>query len=75
MEILEQSSNITVGYYVTRGRLVFIPAAVVERLIAYGISNATADLKQHILSLQSIVALAMPWKPLPAYHFQLKTGE
>ncbi|XP_015141809.1 UPF0606 protein KIAA1549L homolog isoform X1 [Gallus gallus] len=73
VEILEQSSNITVGYYVTRGRLVFIPAAVVERLIAYGISNATADLKQHILSLQSIVALAMPWKPLPAYHFQLKT--
>uniref|UniRef100_G1MR37 KIAA1549 like n=1 Tax=Meleagris gallopavo TaxID=9103 RepID=G1MR37_MELGA len=73
VEILEQSSNITVGYYVTRGRLVFIPAAVIERLIAYGISNATADLKQHILSLQSIVALAMPWKPLPAYHFQLKT--
>ncbi|XP_032300647.1 UPF0606 protein KIAA1549L homolog isoform X3 [Coturnix japonica] len=73
VEILEQSSNITVGYYVTRGRLVFIPAAVIERLIAYGISNATADLKQHILSLQSIVALAMPWKPLPAYHLQLKT--
>ncbi|XP_052551595.1 UPF0606 protein KIAA1549L homolog isoform X4 [Tympanuchus pallidicinctus] len=73
VEILEQSSNITVGYYVTRGRLVFIPAAVIERLIAYGISNATADLKQHVLSLQSIVALAMPWKPLPAYHFQLKT--
>ncbi|XP_031463069.1 UPF0606 protein KIAA1549L homolog, partial [Phasianus colchicus] len=73
VEILEQSSNITVGYYVTQGRLVFIPAAVIERLIAYGISNATADLKQHVLSLQSIVALAMPWKPLPAYHFQLKT--
>ncbi|XP_072193026.1 UPF0606 protein KIAA1549L homolog isoform X9 [Excalfactoria chinensis] len=73
VEILEQSSNLTVGYYVTRGRLVFIPAAVIERLIAYGISNATADLKQHILSLQSIVALAVPWKPLPAYHLQLKT--
>uniref|UniRef100_A0A8B9SXF2 KIAA1549 like n=1 Tax=Anas platyrhynchos TaxID=8839 RepID=A0A8B9SXF2_ANAPL len=60
VEILEQSTNVTVGYYVTRGRVVFIPAAVIERLIAYGISN-------------SIATLAAPWKPLPAYHFQLKT--
>ncbi|XP_065492964.1 UPF0606 protein KIAA1549L homolog [Caloenas nicobarica] len=73
VEILEQSHNLTVGYYVTRGRLVFIPAAVIERLLAYGISNATADIKQHVPHLQSVVALALPWKPLPAYHFQLKT--
>ncbi|XP_042641273.1 UPF0606 protein KIAA1549L homolog isoform X1 [Tyto alba] len=73
VEILEQSSNVTVGYYVTRGRLVFMPAAVIERLLAYGISNATADIKQHVPHLQSVVALALPWKPLPAYHFQLKT--
>ncbi|XP_027315267.1 UPF0606 protein KIAA1549L homolog isoform X5 [Anas acuta] len=73
VEILEQSTNVTVGYYVTRGRVVFIPAAVIERLIAYGISNATADVKQHVLHLQSIATLAAPWKPLPAYHFQLKT--
>ncbi|XP_017680518.1 PREDICTED: UPF0606 protein KIAA1549L homolog isoform X2 [Lepidothrix coronata] len=73
VEILEQSSNLTVGYYVTRGRLVFIPAAVIERLLAYGISNATADIKQHVPHLQAVVALALPWKPLPAYHFQLKT--
>ncbi|XP_035183059.1 UPF0606 protein KIAA1549L homolog [Oxyura jamaicensis] len=73
VEILEQSNNVTVGYYVTWGRLVFIPAAVIERLIAYGISNATADIKQHVLHLQSIATLAAPWKPLPAYHFQLKT--
>lgn len=65
----------TVGYYVTRGRLVFMPAAVIERLLAYGISNATADIKQHVPHLQSVAALALPWKPLPAYHFQLKTGE
>ncbi|KAK2535771.1 Kiaa1549l [Columba guinea] len=73
VEILEQSHNVTVGYYVTRGRLVFIPAAVIERLLAYGISNATADIKQHVPHLQSVAALALPWKPLPAYHFQLKT--
>ncbi|XP_027507023.1 UPF0606 protein KIAA1549L homolog isoform X3 [Corapipo altera] len=73
VEILEQSSNLTVGYYVTWGRLVFIPAAVIERLLAYGISNATADIKQHVPHLQAVVALALPWKPLPAYHFQLKT--
>ncbi|XP_074442281.1 UPF0606 protein KIAA1549L homolog isoform X5 [Larus michahellis] len=73
VEILEQSNNVTVGYYVTRGRLVFMPAAVIERLLAYGISNATADIKQHVPHLQSVAALALPWKPLPAYHFQLKT--
>ncbi|XP_068255994.1 UPF0606 protein KIAA1549L homolog [Nyctibius grandis] len=73
VEILEQSNNVTVGYYVTRGRLVFMPTAVIERLLAYGISNATADIKQHVPHLQSVAALALPWKPLPAYHFQLKT--
>ncbi|XP_068003994.1 UPF0606 protein KIAA1549L homolog isoform X6 [Melanerpes formicivorus] len=73
IEIMEQSNNVTVGYYVTRGRLVFMPAAVIERLLAYGISNATADIKQHVPHLQSVAALALPWKPLPAYHFQLKT--
>uniref|UniRef100_A0A8C3KAM9 KIAA1549 like n=1 Tax=Calidris pygmaea TaxID=425635 RepID=A0A8C3KAM9_9CHAR len=73
VEILEQSNNVTVGYYVTRGRLVFMPSAVIERILAYGISNATADIKQHVPHLQSVVALALPWKPLPAYHFQLKT--
>ncbi|KAM6394457.1 UPF0606 protein KIAA1549L homolog isoform 3-T3 [Pluvialis apricaria] len=73
VEILEQSNNVTVGYYVTWGRLVFMPAAVIERLLAYGISNATADIKQHVPHLQSVAALALPWKPLPAYHFQLKT--
>lgn len=52
-----------------------MPAAVIERLLAYGISNATADIKQHVPHLQSVAALALPWKPLPAYHFQLKTGE
>ncbi|XP_054684410.1 UPF0606 protein KIAA1549L homolog isoform X4 [Grus americana] len=73
VEILEQSNNVTIGYYVTRGRLVFMPAAVIERLLAYGISNATADIKQHVPHLQSVAALALPWNPLPAYHFQLKT--
>ncbi|XP_075783934.1 UPF0606 protein KIAA1549L homolog isoform X2 [Pelodiscus sinensis] len=73
VEILEQSNNVTVGYYVVKGSLVFIPAVVIEMLIAYGISNTTADIKQHMPNLQSVALLALPWKPLPAYHFQLKT--
>ncbi|NXO31896.1 K154L protein, partial [Cisticola juncidis] len=73
VEVLEQSSNLTVGYYVTRGRLVFPPAAAAEKLQAYGVANATADMKQHVPHLQAMVALALPWQPLPAYHFQLKT--
>ncbi|XP_042322097.1 UPF0606 protein KIAA1549L homolog isoform X2 [Sceloporus undulatus] len=73
IEILEQSNNVTVGYYVTQERLVFIPAVVIEMLIAYGVSNATSDIKQHVPNLHSIAVLALPWDPVPAYHFQLKT--
>uniref|UniRef100_A0A4X2L405 KIAA1549 like n=1 Tax=Vombatus ursinus TaxID=29139 RepID=A0A4X2L405_VOMUR len=73
VEILDHSHNVTVGYYVTKGKLVYIPAVVVENLVAYGISNVTADLKQHVPNLQSVAVLALPWNPQPAYAFQLKT--
>ncbi|CAI5763470.1 Hypothetical predicted protein [Podarcis lilfordi] len=73
VEVLEQSNNVTVGYYVTHESLVFIPAVVIEMLIAYGVSNATLDIKQHVPNLHSVAVLALPWDPLPAYHFQLKT--
>ncbi|ELK24221.1 hypothetical protein MDA_GLEAN10017766 [Myotis davidii] len=73
VDILEHSHNVTVGYYATKGRLVYLPAVVIEMLGVYGISNVTADLKQHTPSLQSVAALASPWHPQPAGHFQLKT--
>ncbi|XP_074087713.1 UPF0606 protein KIAA1549L homolog [Macrotis lagotis] len=73
VEILEHSHNVTVGYYVTKGKLVYIPAVVVETLVGYGISNITADLKQHVPNLQSVAVLALTWNPQPAYAFQLKT--
>lgn len=75
IEILEQSNNVTVGYYVTQDRLVFIPAVVIEMLIAYGVTNATLDIRKHVPHLHSVAVLALPWNPLPAYHFQLKTGK
>nr|KAF6342954.1 hypothetical protein mPipKuh1_007159 [Pipistrellus kuhlii] len=73
VEILEHSHNVTVGYYATKGRLVYLPAVVTEMLGVYGVSNITADLKQHTPSLQSVAALASPWHPQPAGYFQLKT--
>ncbi|XP_063145588.1 UPF0606 protein KIAA1549L homolog [Candoia aspera] len=73
VEILEQSNNVTVGYYVTQDRLVFIPTVVIEMLIAYGVTNATLDIRKHVPNLHSVAVLALPWNPLPAYHFQLKT--
>uniref|UniRef100_A0A8C7E3X7 KIAA1549 like n=1 Tax=Naja naja TaxID=35670 RepID=A0A8C7E3X7_NAJNA len=73
VKILEQSNNVTVGYYVTQDRLVFIPAVVIEMLIAYGVTNATLDIRKHVPNLHSVAVLALPWSPLPAYHFQLKT--
>ncbi|XP_070283861.1 UPF0606 protein KIAA1549L homolog isoform X2 [Myotis yumanensis] len=73
VDILEHSHNVTVGYYATKGRLVYLPAVVIEMLGVYGVSNVTADLKQHTPSLQSVAALASLWHPQPAGHFQLKT--
>ncbi|XP_039211896.1 UPF0606 protein KIAA1549L homolog isoform X2 [Crotalus tigris] len=73
IEILEQSNNVTIGYYVTQDRLVFIPTVVIEMLIAYGVTNATLDIRKHVPNLHSVAVLALPWNPLPAYHFQLKT--
>ncbi|XP_057636892.1 UPF0606 protein KIAA1549L homolog isoform X4 [Chionomys nivalis] len=73
VDILEYSHNVTVGYYATKGRLVYLPAVVMDMLGVYGVSNVTADLKQHTPSLQSVAVLASPWKPQPAGAFQLKT--
>ncbi|XP_066894129.1 UPF0606 protein KIAA1549L homolog isoform X1 [Kogia breviceps] len=73
VDILEYSHNVTVGYYATKGRLVYLPAAVIETLGVYGISNVTADLKQHTPTLQSVAVLASPWTPQPAGYLQLKT--
>ncbi|XP_006975950.1 UPF0606 protein KIAA1549L homolog isoform X2 [Peromyscus maniculatus bairdii] len=73
VDVLEYSHNVTVGYYATRGRLVYLPAVVMDMLGVYGVSNVTADLKQHTPNLQSVAVLASPWKPHPAGAFQLKT--
>ena len=75
MDILEHSHNVTVGYYATKGRLVYLPAVVIEMLGVYGVSNVTADLKQHTPNLQSVAVLASPWNPQPAGYFQLRTGK
>ncbi|XP_045413719.1 UPF0606 protein KIAA1549L homolog [Lemur catta] len=73
VDILEHAHNLTVGYYATKGRLVYLPAVVIEMLSVYGVSNVTADLKQHTPSLQSVAVLASSWNPQPAGYFQLKT--
>uniref|UniRef100_H0WMJ3 KIAA1549 like n=1 Tax=Otolemur garnettii TaxID=30611 RepID=H0WMJ3_OTOGA len=73
VDILEHSHNVTVGYYATKGRLVYLPAVVIEMLGVYGVSNVTADLKQHTPNLQSVAVLASSWNPQPAGYFQLKT--
>ncbi|XP_028622968.1 UPF0606 protein KIAA1549L homolog [Grammomys surdaster] len=73
VDILEYSHNVTVGYYATKGRLVYLPAVVMDMLGVYGVSNVTADLKQHTPNLQSVAVLASPWKPQPAGAVQLKT--
>ncbi|KAM4845981.1 UPF0606 protein KIAA1549L homolog isoform 2-T2 [Thomomys bottae] len=73
VDILEHSHNVTVGYYATKGKTVYLPAVVMDVLGVYGVSNVTADLKQHTPNLQSVAILASPWKAQPAGYSQLKT--
>ncbi|XP_036390732.1 UPF0606 protein KIAA1549L-like isoform X2 [Megalops cyprinoides] len=70
---LSSVSNMTVGYYVTSGSMVYMPSAVVESFNAYGIDNLMADIKQFVPAVQSLPVTATPWVPSPAINLQLKT--
>lgn len=60
VDTLEHFHNVTVRYYATKGRLVYLPAIVTKMLGVYGVCSVTADLKQHTPNLKSLAVLASP---------------
>ncbi|XP_033913356.3 UPF0606 protein KIAA1549L-like isoform X1 [Acipenser ruthenus] len=71
IESLTGTTNVTVGYYATNGRTVYITAVVIKALTDYG--DLMSDMKQHVTNVQSLPIPVAPWIPTPALWMQLKT--
>ncbi|XP_050991196.1 LOW QUALITY PROTEIN: UPF0606 protein KIAA1549L [Labeo rohita] len=73
IESISSVPNVTVGYYVTRGEMVYTASVVVEALNVYGIERLMADVRQFVPLVQAIPIPAVPWRPSPAISLMLKT--
>ncbi|KAL1256191.1 hypothetical protein QQF64_011736, partial [Cirrhinus molitorella] len=73
IESISSVPNVTVGYYVTRGELVYAASVVVEALNIYGIERLMADIRQFVPLVHAIPIPAVPWRPSPAISLMLKT--
>ncbi|MCJ8733646.1 hypothetical protein PDJAM_G00226010 [Pangasius djambal] len=73
IESLSTAHNVTVGYYVTRGDMVYTPSVVVEALSSYGMDRLMADIRQFVPMVQAVPIPAAPWRPTPAISLMLKT--
>ncbi|XP_016416801.1 UPF0606 protein KIAA1549L-like [Sinocyclocheilus rhinocerous] len=73
IESISSVPNVTVGYYVTHGEMVYTASVVVEALSVYGIERLMADIRQFVPLVQAIPIPAVPWRPSPAITMMLKT--
>ncbi|XP_058607934.1 UPF0606 protein KIAA1549L isoform X6 [Onychostoma macrolepis] len=73
IESISSVPNVTVGYYVTHGEMVYTASVVVEALSVYGIERLMADIRQFVPLVQAIPIPAVPWRPSPAISMMLKT--
>ncbi|GAA6076146.1 UPF0606 protein KIAA1549L isoform X1, partial [Tachysurus ichikawai] len=73
IESMSTVPNVTMGYYVIRGDMVYITSVVVEALSSYGMDRLMADIRQFVPILQAVPIPAAPWRPNPAISLMLKT--
>ncbi|XP_073786455.1 UPF0606 protein KIAA1549L isoform X4 [Danio rerio] len=73
LERISSVPNVTVGYYVTNGEMVYSASVVVEALSVYGIERLMADIRQFVPLVQAVPIPAVPWRPSPAISLMLKT--
>ncbi|XP_040024597.2 UPF0606 protein KIAA1549L-like isoform X2 [Gasterosteus aculeatus] len=67
------SHNVTLGYYVTGGKTVFVSSLVVEVLHVYGFDKLLSDIRQHAPLVKAVLVPVATWLPAPSIHLQLKT--
>ncbi|XP_071362370.1 UPF0606 protein KIAA1549L isoform X3 [Trachinotus anak] len=65
--------NVTLGYYVTSGKTVYISSLVVEALNVYGFDRLLSDIRQHTPLVKAVLVPVATWVPTLSIHLQLKT--
>ncbi|XP_023811712.1 UPF0606 protein KIAA1549L isoform X2 [Oryzias latipes] len=65
--------NVTLGYYVTSGKTVYVSSFVVQALNAYGFDKLLSDIRQHTPLVKAVLVPVAAWLPIPSIHLQLKT--
>ncbi|XP_076589048.1 UPF0606 protein KIAA1549L isoform X2 [Chaetodon auriga] len=65
--------NVTLGYYVTSGKTVYISSLVVEALNVYGFDKLLSEIRQHTPLVKAVLVPVATWVPTPNIHLQLKT--
>ncbi|XP_056622742.1 UPF0606 protein KIAA1549L isoform X3 [Triplophysa dalaica] len=73
VESISSVPNVTVGYYVTHGGMVYTASVVVEALNLYGFERLMADIRQFVPLVQAVPMPAARWRPSPAITHMLKT--
>ncbi|XP_051545181.1 UPF0606 protein KIAA1549L-like isoform X2 [Myxocyprinus asiaticus] len=66
-------SNVTVGYYVTRGKTVIIASVVMDTLTSYGFDKLLDDIREYVPVVLAVPSPVAPWLPSLSIHLQLKT--
>lgn len=67
--------NVSLGYYVTSTKTVYIPSLVVEVLNVYGFDKLLSDIRQHTQLVKAVLVPVETWVNPPSIHLQLKTGD
>ncbi|KAK2841849.1 hypothetical protein Q5P01_012049 [Channa striata] len=65
--------NVTLAYFVTSGKTVYISSLVVEALNVYGFDKLLSDIRQHTPLVKAVLVPVATWLPTPSIHLQLKT--
>lgn len=68
-------NNVSLGYYVTSGKAVYVSSLVVEALNVYGFDKLLSDIRQHTPLVKAVLVPVATWVPIPSIHLQLKTGD
>ncbi|XP_016358552.1 UPF0606 protein KIAA1549L-like isoform X2 [Sinocyclocheilus anshuiensis] len=66
-------SNVTVGYYVLRGKSVLVASVVMDTLASYGFDKLLNDIREYVPVVLAIPNPVAPWLPSLGIHLQLKT--
>uniref|UniRef100_A0AAV2KYX3 Uncharacterized protein n=1 Tax=Knipowitschia caucasica TaxID=637954 RepID=A0AAV2KYX3_KNICA len=65
--------NVTLVYYVTSGKTVYIASVVVEALNVYGFDKLLSEIRQHAPQVKAVLVPVAALMPSPSIHLQLKT--